>query len=71
MLQSKDQSGTRGLKTSVLSTEKVHFNNLEAQLPFIKKVILETCSGCCLLKSMVRMSRTGARYLCYLENLIL
>ena len=61
MPKSKDQSGTRGLKTSVLSTEKVHFNNLEAQLLFMKKVILETYSGSCLPKSMLRMSRIGAR----------
>ena len=71
MPQSKDQSGTRGLKTSVLSTEKVHFNSLEAQLLFMKKVILEICSGSCLPKSMLRMSRIGARYLYYLEHLIL
>ena len=71
MPQSKDQSGTRGLKTSVLSTEEVHFNNREAELLFMKKVKLETCSGICLPKSMLRMSRIGARYLYYLENLIL
>jgi len=71
MPQSKDQSGTRGLKTSVLSTEKIHFNNLEARLLFTKKVILETCSGSCLPKSMVMISKIGARYLYYLEHLIL
>lgn len=71
MPQAKDQSRTRGLKTSVLSTEKVDFNSLEAQLLFMKKVRLETSSGSCLLKSMLRMSRIGARYLSYFENLIL
>lgn len=69
--QSKDPSGTRGLKTSVLSIEKVHFNNFEAQLLFVKKVILETYSGSCVPESMLKMSRIGARYLSYLENLIL
>ena len=70
MLQLKDQSGTKGLKTSVLSTEKVHFNYFEAQLLFVKKVILETYSGSCVPESMFKMSRIGARYLSYLENLV-
>lgn len=71
MPQSKDPSGTRGLKTSVLNIEKVHFNNFEAQLLFVKKVILETYSGSCVPEGMLKMSRIGARYLSYLENLIL